>query len=59
MGDALRQSFLVLVQRRDLFLVCLVMGVEVGKSGVNLLDECTGFSLVVLAADPLELQLEL
>ena len=59
MGDALRQSLLVVVQRRDLLPVRFVFRVEVGKSGVNLLDECTGFSLVVLAADPLELQLEL
>ena len=59
MGDSLRQSPLVVVQRRDLFLVLLVLGVEVGKSGVNLLDELPGLGLVVLAADPLELQLEL
>ena len=59
MGDALRQSLLVVVQRRDLFLVLLVLGVEVGESGVNLLDEHLGLGLVVLGADSLELQLEL
>ena len=59
MGDALRQSLLVVVQRRDLFLVLLVLGVEVGKAGVNLPNECLDLGLVVLAAEPLELQLEL
>ena len=59
MGDALRQSLLVVVQRRDLFLVLLVLGVEVGKPGVNLPNEHPGFGLVVLGADSLELQLEL
>ena len=59
MGDALCQRRLVVVQRRDLFLVRFVLGVEVGKPGVGLLYERLGFGSVVLGADALELQLEL
>ena len=52
MGDTLRQSLLVIVQRRDLLLVRFVFRIEVGESGVNLLNERPGFGLVVLAAEP-------